>query len=593
MEEPTAVAEVSEKTALRLHEHLERIYGPEVATEVHPRFMKLMAEAADRCARRPRRDRVVDESDVLLITYGDHVQSSRRRPLESLREFIEKYLAGIVSGVHLLPHYPSSSDDGFAVADYNAVDSTLGTWRDVVRLGDAFDLMLDAVVNHTSASNRWFTGWARGEPAFDDFYISLDPEAETDEVVRPRATPLLTPVETVRGLEWVWTTFSPDQVDLNYANPEVLLAISEVLFTYVENGAQALRLDAVAFLWKRLGTGCIHLPETHEIIRLWRTMLDEVVPGTLIVTETNVPHTENVTYFGSGDDEAHLVYQFPLAPLTLSAFHLADTSTLTDWLSGLPQPSPHNAFLNFLGGHDGIGLRPAEGLLTPGEITHLCDLVRAHGGGVSYRAKPDGSMTPYELNTVFFDALNPIDLEEPDEVRIARFIAAHGILLALAGVPLLYINALLGSNNWTQGVHETGRLRSINRRKFDEEALECELGDVTSLRRRVLDGLGRLVRVRRAEPAFHPAGTQRVLLAPQSVLALERLSPDRSRRVIALTNVSGRPRRVQVEGPGPDVALVDLLGSRKVRTDRDALLDITLAPYGVSWLAAEGLQPSV
>jgi glucosylglycerate phosphorylase len=582
-----APTNVGDAVQSRLRGHLDRLYGAAVAEAFLPRLVTLMDDACDRLAEAPRRDRVFDERDVLLITYGDQLRAPDERPLETLREFLVRYLDGVVSGVHLLPHYPSTSDDGFAVADYLAVDPELGTWRDVVRLGSRFDLMLDAVVNHTSASSVWFRKWARGEEAFRDFFITLDAGTETSAVVRPRTSPLLTPVETARGLEHVWTTFSADQVDLNYGNPEVLLAMCEVLLRYVELCAQILRLDAIAFLWKDLETSCIHLPETHEVVKLWRTMLDAVAPGTLLVTETNVPHTENVTYFGNGSDEAHLVYQFPLAPLTLSAFHLADTSTLTEWLGGLPPPSPQTSFLNFLGCHDGIGLRPAEGLLTPGEIEHLCDLVRAHGGGVGYRANSDGSMSPYELNTVFFDALNPVDVEEPDTRRIDRFVAAHAILLALAGVPLLYINALLGSHNWYDGVRETGRLRSINRQKFDRDEIEAELADHGSRRRRVLDGLSALVRARRQEPAFHPAGGQHVLLAPRSVLALERTSPDRTRRVVALTNVSGRSQGVQVEGPSPHAVLTDLLGSTKVEADRDGFIDVTLPPYGVSWLAQD------
>lgn len=585
--EEHAPPSIPRAAAERLRGHLERLYGPEIAERTLPRLEALMAAAAERIGSTPVRDRVVDETDVLLITYGDQVRAPDERPLETLRRFLERHLGGVISGVHLLPHYPSTSDDGFAVADYLAVEPALGTWRDVVRLGREFDLMLDAVVNHTSASSVWFRKWSRGEEAFEDFFISLGRDEDTASVVRPRTSPLLTPFETSSGLQWVWTTFSSDQVDLNYRNPEVLLAMCEVLLRYVEHGAQILRLDAIAYLWKELGTGCIHLPETHEVVKLWRTMLDTVAPGTLIVTETNVPHNENVTYFGDGTDEAHLVYQFPLAPLTLSAFHLADTSTLAEWIAGLPPPSPRTSFLNFLGCHDGIGLRPAEGLLTPGEIEHLCELVRAHGGGVGYKANADGSMSPYELNSVFFDALNPVEVAEPDSRRINRFLAAHAILLSLAGVPLLYIHALLGSHNWFEGVQLTGRLRSINRRKLGLEEIEAELADPTSLRRRVLDGLSALVRVRRTEPAFHPAGPQRVLASPPSVLALERLSPDRSRRVVSLTNVSGRSRHVQVEGPAPHAVLTDLLSDRKVAADRDGLIDVVLEPYEACWLAQD------
>ena len=579
---------IGRATAQRIHEHLQRLYGREIAAAYYPRMLRLCEGFAARLADRPR-PQPVDQDDVLLITYGDQIREPDRRPLQSLREFISEHLGDLVSGVHLLPHFPSTSDDGFAVSDYFSVDPQLGTWRDVLRLSRDVDVMFDAVVNHTSASATWFRRWTRDEEAFRDFYLALDPETDTSAVVRPRTSPLLTPFETARGQEWVWTTFSSDQVDLAYSNPEVLLAVSEVLLTYVEHGARLLRLDAIAFLWKRLGTSCVHLPETHEVVKLWRTILDAVAPGTLIVTETNVPHTENVSYFGDGTDEAHFVYQFPLPPLTLAAFHLADASALGEWVASLSTPSTQTSFLNFLGCHDGIGLRPAEGILTPGEIEHLCELSRAHGGGVSYRAQSDGTMSPYELNTVFFDALNPVDVDEPEVRRVKRFLAAHAILLALAGVPLLYVQAALGSRNWLEGVRRTGRLRTINRQKFDRVDLEAELAEPTSRRRQVLDGLRPLVAARRAEPAFHPSGPQRVLSTPPPVLGLERTSPDGARRVIALTNVSGRPQPVRL---GPERAFAtgftDVLDGRTFRGDADGVLEVGLAPYGIRWLGTDG-----
>ncbi len=583
----TEPAVLDQASSERIRRHLEVLYDERTVADYHPRMVRLCEGFAARLWDRPVPDPVTQD-DVLLITYGDQIREPDRRPLQSLREFVAEHLQGLVSGLHLLPHFPSTSDDGFAVSDYFSVDPALGTWRDVLRLAQDQDVMFDAVVNHTSASATWFRRWTRDEAAFRDFYLSLDPEADTSSVVRPRASPLLTPFETVRGLEWVWTTFSSDQVDLAYHNPEVLLAMCEVLLSYVEHGARLLRLDAIAFLWKRLGTSCVHLPETHEVVKLWRTILDAVAPGTLLVTETNVPHTENVSYFGDGTDEAHLVYQFPLPPLTLSAFHLADASMLGEWIASLTTPSSSTWFLNFLGSHDGIGLRPAEGLLTAGEIEHLCELSRAHGGGVSYRAQPDGSLTPYELNTGFFDALNPVDVDEPEERRVRRFLAAHSILFALAGVPLLYVQAALGSSNWLDGVRETGRLRTINRRKFDRDELEAELAQPGSRRRQVLDGLRALLTARRAEPAFHPSGPQRVLPTPAPVLGLERFSPDGRRCVLALTNVSGRPQTLRL-GPAPwlSATFVDLLEGDKVRGHSDGFLEVGLVPYGVRWLGRD------
>jgi glucosylglycerate phosphorylase len=577
------------QTATRLHSswthriraHLDALYPPAVAAATHDRFVALLERFTAEHPQPKASPVPFDETDVVLITYADQIRQPDVPAVQALREFLVGHVAGAITGVHLLPFYPWTSDDGFAVADYLAVDPEVGTWDDISAMGRDFRLMVDAVVNHVSASSEWFRRWRAGDPDFEDFFIVLDPGTYLADVTRPRASALLTPFETVDGTRHVWTTFSADQVDLNYANPEVLLAVSDVLLTYVAKGASVIRLDAVAFLWKEVGSPCVHLPRTHEVIRLWRTMLDAVAPGALLITETNVPHAENVAYFGNGDDEAHLVYQFPLAPLVLSAFHLADATTLREWASGLDTPSEETTFFNFLGSHDGVGVRPAEGLLTPAEINQLCELAKAHGGGVSYRAQPDGSLSPYELNTVFFDALTPIDSAEPRSVQLDRFLAAQSILLAFEGIPGVYVQALLGSRNWHEGVKETGRLRSINRRKLDLDELEAELADPSSLRQAVLTRFTERIRARVSEPAFHPNGAQRILDGNPAVFAFERVAPTGDRRVLCLHSLSGRPQQFVV--PGETGAFTDLCSGEGVRAS-DGQLDVTLPPYGVQWL---------
>ena len=573
----------------RLRGHLSVIYTPDEVESTLERLWWMMEQFVDRHGERVRRtDALFDERDVTLITYADQITEPDQPPLTTLHDFLVDRVSNVISGVHLLPHYPATSDDGFAVADYNAVDPALGTWRDVRAIGDDFRLMLDAVVNHVSARGTWVREWRRGAEPFADFFIDLPPDTDISSVTRPRTSPLLTPVETSSGVKWVWSTFSADQFDLNYANPEVMLAVCEVLLRYIASGASILRLDAVAFLWKQLGTSSIHLEQTHEAIRMWRTMFDAVAPGTLLLTETNVPHKENVSYFGSGYDEAHMVYQFPLSPLTLSAFHLADTLQLQEWLTTIETPSPETAFFNFLGCHDGIGLRPAEGLLTPSEIQQLCDLGQAHGGGVSYRSHPDGSQSPYELNTVFFDALNPIGSTESTVRLLDRHLAAQSILLSLAGMPAIYVHALLGSRNWHEGVKRTKRLRSINRQKFDRKTLEAELDDPESMRHVAFNALSRRIAVRTREPAFHPSGPQRVVSSPPSILAYERSAPDGSSRVLCVHNVTGRRQRFEADrGDGLTVRgkLVDVTQpDRTAQVDQHGRLSMTIEPYGVAWL---------
>lgn len=585
---PTEAATEDELTGHALRGHLEKLYPSDVAGSVLGRLWEIIGRFRSTHPRLAddRRAGPFDETDVWLIAYGDQVRAPGQPPLETLRTFLEGRVAGAVRGLHLLPHYPYTSDDGFAVVDYTLVDPLLGDWSHVEELGQSFRLMLDAVVNHTSASSPWFRSWLADEGCHD-FYHRLEPGSDIGSVTRPRTSPLLSPFDSADGLRHVWTTFSPDQVDLNYENPEVLLTVTEILLSYVGRGASALRLDAIAFLWKHLGTTCVHLPETHEVIKLWRTVMEAVDTGTLLVTETNVPHRENISYFGDGTDEAHLVYQFPLPPLVLYAFHLADTSVLQEWMGTLSTPSPETAFLNFLGSHDGIGVRPVEGLLTPGEIRHLCDIVTEQGGGVTHRALPDGGQSPYELNTVYFDALNPVDTVEPLDVQVDRFMAAQSILLALAGVPALYFHALFGSRNWRDGVDLTGRLRVINRQKFSLEELEDELTDPASLRHQVFARMIARIEVRVREPAFHPAGPQRVVASQPVFLAFEREAVDGSSRVLCVHNVTGREQWFQAgrdDGLTVQGELLDLCDGSRHKVSREGTLDIALPPFGVRWL---------
>lgn len=565
------------------------MYPPAVAGRTYRRLTILLDEfVAQRQSTRPRRPELFDETDVVLITYGDQIREPGRPPLETLHEFLLTKVKGVISGVHILPFHPYSSDDGFSVIDHRLVDPTLGRWQHIRGIAEDFRLMVDAVFNHVSARGPWFREWLAGQPSRRDFFLVVDPNTDLGTVTRPRTSPLLTPVETRDGPLHVWTTFSADQVDLNYGNPEVLLEITRALLDYVACGARLIRLDAVAFLWKQIGTSCIHLTQTHEIVRLWRAVLDAVAPSTLIITETNVPHAENISYFGDGTNEAHLVYQFALPPLVLSAFHLADASVLREWASGLSAPSAATTFFNFLGSHDGIGVRPVEGLLTPAEIEQLCRLATAHGGGVSYRATADGGFSPYELNAVYFEALTEANSIEPQGLQVDRFLAAHSVLLALAGIPGIYVHSLLGSRNWIEGVTETGQLRSINRRKLDRASLEEELADPSSLRHQVFSRLLGRIQVRIAEPAFHPNGPQTIVMDGNSaLLTFERSSPDGSSRVLCVHNLSGWSQQL-VAGPAEGLkvrgVLDDLCSKMVVEVAEDGRVEVEVPPYGVCWL---------
>ncbi len=443
--------------------------------------------------------------------------------------------------------------------------------------------MFDAVINHVSAESAWFKAFLAGNPTFSDYFITLPPDTDLSQVVRPRTSPLLSRFETATGERWVWTTFSNDQIDLNYRHPQVLKEIVDILLRYVERGARFLRLDAIAYLWKEVATPCIHLPQTHLVVQFLRAVFKRVAPYVTLITETNVPHDENVSYFGNGSNEAQMVYNFALPPLVLHSFASGSAAALSCWASRLKLPSTAVAFFNFLASHDGIGVTPARGILSEAEIEALVQRTQAHGGLVSYKSNPDGSRSPYELNISYFDAISNPNANEPQQLRVKRFLASQAILLAMLGLPGIYIHSLLGTPNWRAGVRKSGRNRAINRRKFDYPELTGELASPQSLASQVLQGYTRLLRARAASPAFHPYGSQMVLAALETVFALMRISPDCRHTALCLHNVCAEPQQVSLDvADQPQSNWKDLISGRAC--DPACL---TLQGYQVLWLVPQ------
>jgi glycosidase len=564
-------------------ERLRFLYGEEAGERTAAKLDGLLARHRDRLPSPEPAQTRFDERDAVLITYGDTFTRAGVRPLRALRDFATRHLEGRVSTIHLLPFFPYSSDYGFSVTDYERVDPRLGGWDDIAELGSRFKLMFDLVLNHVSVRSEWFQGFLRGEPEYDRFFITVDPAADLSAVTRPRTSPLLTRFETAAGPRWVWTTFSADQADLDYSNPEVLLRMIEVMLAYVQRGARLLRLDAVAYLWKEVGTPSVHLPRTHEVVKLLRDVLDAVAPQVAIVTETNVPHRDNVGYFGDGRDEAQMVYQFPLAPLLLDAFARGDAARLSAWAAQLSTPSQATAFLNLLASHDGLGLVPAKGLLSESAVQNLVREVRAYGGEVSYKRNPDGSESPYELNSTLFDALSgPGEAAQDWQTRLDRFVCSQAVLLALAGVPGLYVHSLFGSHNDREGYERSGWKRDLNHQRLDLESLERALADPASESAQVFGRLAGLLEARRSSPAFHPASPQRVLPFSPAIFALRR-GPRQGEEVLAMHNLGPEPARVRahlLREALPGDSAEDLLSARRVRADES----LSLQPYQVLWL---------
>ncbi|MCK4517048.1 MAG: alpha-amylase, partial [Spirochaetaceae bacterium] len=207
----------------------------------------------------------LNETDAIMISYGDSFHGSDGVPLSYLLRFLDDEAEGVVSGVHILPFSPYSSDDGFSVLDYREVNSDIGGWDDIQAIGDEFVLMADLVLNHCSVQGPWFTGFLADKSPYNDYFITVPEGTDVSSVARPRTHPLLTPFETAAGTRWVWTTFSADQADLDFANPEVMLEMLDVFLGYVARGARVIREDAIAYMWKELGTACLHHPKTYAM----------------------------------------------------------------------------------------------------------------------------------------------------------------------------------------------------------------------------------------------------------------------------------------------------------------------------------------
>ncbi|MDU4127470.1 sugar phosphorylase [Pantoea sp.] len=552
---------------------IDKIYAGTFPAAMRTQLLADIAQARD-VIKLPRKAHW-DEQDVVLISYADQFREADKPTLSTFSRFYQQHLQSIFPLVHLLPFFPWSSDDGFSVIDYHQVDPLCGDWQDVARLHQETRLMFDFVCNHMSSHSAWFRHFLAQDPGWDDFFISMPPATDLSAVTRPRTSPLLTPFQMADGeTRFIWTTFSADQIDLNFANPMVLLRMVNVLLDYLKRGADYVRLDAVGYMWKTPGTRCIHLEKTHQLVKLFRAIADIVAPGTVIITETNVPHQDNISYLGNGHDEAQMVYQFSLPPLVLHGIHTGSARALRQWASSLDLSSNDTTFFNFLASHDGIGLNPARGILSEVEIVALVRDLALEGALVSYKNNPDGSTSPYEINVTYLDALNR---ETDDATRLQRFLLAHAILLAFPGVPAIYIQSILGSRNHYDGVRAAGHNRAINRQKYSLKEIEAALAGGDWLRQQIYTHLGKLIQLRRRQPAFHPDNPMTLYDSENALLVMRRHQPESGDGLLCVFNLGGRP--VETRLPVAHT-LQDVVSGRKV----DGTQPVRLDAWQFMWL---------
>lgn len=568
----------------RLRELLSRIYPDESASDLARAIIAAFwpeGSVPRKRARTPS-NRLWSEKDAFLITYGDTILDGVHKPLDLLEDFLSRYMGGVVDGVHVLPFFPFSSDDGFAVTDYCAVNPRLGEWSDISRIASNFHLVSDLVLNHVSSQGNWFNQYRQGKAPYDRFFYEADPDQDLSAVVRPRTTPLLQKIETRNGDRHVWCTFSHDQIDLNFSNPEVLLEMLRIIRMHIDKGVRTLRLDAVAFIWKEPGTSCIHLPQTHAIVQLIRLLVDYTFETVVLLTETNVPRSENLSYFGNRN-EAHAVYNFPLPPLILHAMQSGSAEYLNRWQATMPPAQLGCAYLNFTASHDGIGMRPAEGVLPPDEKNRMIETAQQAGALVSMRTMPDGTEQAYELNCSLFDVMRTTFKGEDDH-HFDRFICSQTIPMSLEGIPAFYIHSFLATPSDHEAVERRGMNRAINRHRWHYPDLLERMEDEGSDQARVMKTLSERLRIRARQPGFHPNATQFTLRLDPRLFGVWRQSLDRYQSIFAIHNVSDQTVTVSPDQLNmiEDDNWRDLLSGEEIDAAAEA---ITLAPYQSRWIA--------
>jgi sucrose phosphorylase len=577
---------------------LSRLYGEDTAKEYMPELERICrVYYAYKTEEMLERTKTLDpknlftEEDVILITYGDLIREEGASPLTTLSKFCGLYLKQTINTLHILPFFPYSSDRGFAIEDFETVDPELGSWKDIENLETRYKLMFDGVINHVSSKSRWFQRFLDGTPHYKDFFISYDSyddltSEERSAIFRPRTTDILTKFHTIDGEKHVWSTFSKDQIDLNYKNPEVLVRVIEILLLYARKGADIIRLDAITFLWASPGTSCANLEETHMIVKVFRDILDLVAPHVSIITETNIPHEDNISYFGNGSDEAHMVYNFALPPLVLHTFYTKDTTRLNEWAESLKPVSETTSYFNFLDSHDGVGLMAVKDLLSHDEIKFVIQRAREHGGYISYKTDKDGLDVPYEINITWFNALCREDGTVKTDLQVEKFIASRAMALALQGVPGIYLHSFFGTHNDIDAVSCPVSKREINRKALDYNILTKAIEDPDTLTSKIIRKLNTLISLRTKQSAFHPNGAQKILKVRPEIFALLRTSPNEDQHILSLINITDD--EIQIAIPLKEVQIFkqgwyDLIRQDK-HTFEDENISLTLKPYDVVWL---------
>ncbi len=422
-------------------------------------------------------------------------------------------LAGVFGGVHLLPFFTpiDGADAGFDPIDHTHVDARLGTWEDVRALGDTVEIVADLIVNHVSSSSPQFLDFSKNGAAsgyagmfltFDRVFPQGARESDILAIYRPRPTLPFSPVTLLSGeRKMLWTTFNPQQVDIDVRHPQSEAYLESILLKFQAAGIKMMRLDAVGYAIKKPGTSCFMIPETFELIAQLTATARAM--GIEVLVEIHSHYQKQIKIARRVD----WVYDFALPPLVLHALFQSDPHPLARWLA----ISPRNA-VTVLDTHDGIGVIDVgadssgnPGLLAPAQIGNLVETIHQRSRGQSRQATgaAANNLDLYQVNCTFLDALGG---------RETEYLIARALQFFAPGIPQVYYVGLLGGRNDMELLARTSVGRDINRHYYQPAEIKAAL-ERPLVRRQI-----ELMRIRNTHPAF--AGEMRVNVPTEHVIEI-------------------------------------------------------------------------
>ena len=492
-----------------------------------------------------KEDLKINESTSLLICYGNSVTDGNKKSLKVFNKFYKKHLKNNFDSVHFLPFYPSSSDSGFAVKDHYKIDPRLGSWRDVKKITKSCNVMADLVINHSSARGLWFSNFLKNKSPGKDYFFTVDKNFNSKKVIRPREHKLLKKIKLSDETKYLWRTFSPDQIDLNFKNPKVLIRFIKIIFNLINNGVRIFRLDAIAYLWKENGNTCINHTNTHNIIKFIRLVCNLLKTECIIITETNLPEKENLSYFGN-NDEANWIYNFSLAPILVYSLLFEDSNKITKWSKNFPIAKLNNNYLNFIASHDGIGMRPIEGILSTNTQKKFLIRLKKNGGEFSYRKVQGVKKKVYEANITLFNAFKYSDFDKSGIFGFERYMAAHTIMISFDGIPAIYFNSMFGNSNDNSKYIISGNKRDLNRYRWNKDKIEDHLKDQNSKQNKYYKNMSNILAIRSKQKAFHPNAIRKTLKLGANFFGIKRVSTDNKQSIYCITNMTSKLQLLKV-----------------------------------------------